>query len=73
MLLAPVVLVGGVMSACEWAGQLLADLEARHIQLQATLRTLHITDPFLVSPILPPRPAPSPDLECEWGQHKRQG
>ncbi|KZP16046.1 hypothetical protein FIBSPDRAFT_866565, partial [Athelia psychrophila] len=66
MLLAPVVLVGGVMYACGWrAGQPLADLEARHIQLQASLRTLHITDPFLVSPILlpscpfsPPHPDP---------------
>ncbi|KZP15968.1 hypothetical protein FIBSPDRAFT_866424, partial [Athelia psychrophila] len=58
MLLAPVVLVGAVMYAGGGrAGHLFEDQEATHIQLQA-LRTLHITAPFLASPIRPLRPSP---------------
>ncbi|KZP16000.1 hypothetical protein FIBSPDRAFT_866497 [Athelia psychrophila] len=73
MLLVPVVLVGAVMYAGGGGrGTFFEDLEATHIQLQAPLRTLHITAPFLASPILPPRPSPSPDLEWEWERHKRQ-
>ncbi|KZP16031.1 hypothetical protein FIBSPDRAFT_958367 [Athelia psychrophila] len=52
MLLAPVVLVGAVIRGGWRAGHLFEDQEATHIQLQA-LRTVHITDPFLASPILP--------------------
>ncbi|KZP24296.1 hypothetical protein FIBSPDRAFT_1042337 [Athelia psychrophila] len=67
MLLAPVVLVGAVMYAGGWrAGHLFEDQEATHIQLQAPLRTLHITAPFLASPILPLRPSPSLPLTRIW-------
>ncbi|KZP24307.1 hypothetical protein FIBSPDRAFT_427726 [Athelia psychrophila] len=59
------------------AGHLFADLEATHIQLQALLRTLHITDLFLVSPILllPVLPllSPSPGSGMRVGAAQQAG